>query len=360
MSRYARQIILDEIGDAGQQKLASASVLVIGAGGLGCPALQYLAAAGVGHLGIADFDVVDESNLQRQILFTSDQVGQGKAQAAKDRLLAINPEIKITIYDEGLHSDNVQALFNAYDIIIDGTDNFESKYLINDAGVKFSKPVIFGAINKYEGQVAVFDTVSGSSCYRCLYPAKPKGYVPNCAEAGVIGAVAGIVGTAQAMEAIKLIVGHEDFDVLRGLLFSIDLKTMRTRQLSIPKHDQCPVCTKAADEIILPEHLPPDQGEQCVMITEMKAAEAQERLHEFYVLDVREQDEWDAGHIEGADLFPLSKMMEGEMPSLPSDKTTLIYCRSGKRSAQAAFMLRVKGHDDLINMSDGYLGWVAL
>lgn len=352
MDRYTRQTILDEIGEAGQESLENASVLVIGAGGLGCPALQYLAAAGIGHIGIADFDVVEESNLQRQILFTMDQLGQNKSTAAKEKLNALNPNIKISVFEEGLNEDNVEELFTAFDIIIDGTDNFDSKYLINDAGVKFGKPIIYGAINQFDGHVSVFDAKQGP-CYRCLYPAKPKGHIPNCAEAGVIGAVAGIIGTTQAMECIKLIIDHENFEPLIGTLFSIDLKTMRTRSLEIPKDPNCPTCAKTSDQITLPKIT---KEKSCAMIKNISIEEAKTQ-NNFLFIDVREQEEWDEGHIEGATLLPLSELLNREKPNLPKDQNILLYCRSGKRSFDAAQILTAQGYDNLMNLEGGYLAW---
>ena len=224
-NRYHRQTILPEIGEEGQRKMSVASVLCIGAGGLGCSALLYLAAAGIGHIGIVDFDAVDESNLQRQILYKQDQIGQNKAQAAKDNLLALNDTIKITAFPERLNAGNIEKLLTGFDMIFDGSDNFATKFLVNDAGVKFGKPVIYASILGFDGQVSVFDTKCGSSCYRCLFPKPPTHNIPNCAEAGVIGALAGIVGTTQAMEAIKMIVDHKSLKPLIGKLWTIDART---------------------------------------------------------------------------------------------------------------------------------------
>lgn len=242
MDRYARQIVLDEIGEDGQEKLLRAKVLCVGAGGLGSSILLYLAAAGVGTIGVADFDNVEECNLQRQILYDTNQIGSNKASNAKKRLKELNPNITVNIYPNGLTDKNVEELFTAYDIIIDGTDNFETKFLINDAGVKFKKPVIYGAIQGFEGQVSVFDSNLGA-CYRCLYPESLKHLSVNCEQGGVIGTVAGIIGTVQAMQAIMLIIAHESFEPLIGKLWIIDAKTMQTRLLDIPKDQNCPICS---------------------------------------------------------------------------------------------------------------------
>lgn len=355
MDRYARQTILDEIGAEGQKRLSEASVLVVGAGGLGCPALLYLAAAGIGRLGIADFDVVDETNLQRQVLYSTDQIGQNKARAAQEKLQALNPTITIEIFEDGLNEVNAEELFKNHDIIIDGTDNFDTKYLINDAGVKFGKPVVYGAINQFEGQVSVFDAQKGP-CYRCLYPEKPEEHVPNCAEAGVIGAVAGMIGTAQAMEVIKLVTAHENFKPLIGTLFCIDLKDMRVRMLDIEKQEDCPVCSKNLSEIELPKIAKQTSAEICAFVRNVSVGEAKSD-QDWLFIDVREQEEWDEGHIEGAQLIPLSTLMEGHVPDLPKDKTILLYCRSGKRSLTAAQILNMHGYSDMLNLVGGYLEW---
>ena len=232
--RYKRHLVLPEIGNEGQEKISRASVLCIGAGGLGCPALLYLAAAGVGRIGIVDFDKVDETNLQRQVLFTTDDLNRNKAEVAKERLSKLNPDIEINAVPEELDNKNAEGLFSGYDIIIDGSDNFETKFLINDVAVKTGKPFIYGSILGFDGQVSVFNYNDGP-CYRCLFPQAPEGHIPNCAEAGVIGAVAGIIGTTQVMEAIKITVGHESFEPLSGKLWTIDLHTMENRLLQLPQ-----------------------------------------------------------------------------------------------------------------------------
>ncbi len=349
--RYRRQITLPEIGEEGQKKISKASVLCIGAGGLGCPALLYLTAAGVGRIGIIDFDEVDETNLQRQVLFTTKQIGQNKANAAKENLEALNSTINIKAYAEELTDQNARALFNDYDIIIDGTDNFATKFLINDTAVKLGKPFIYGSISGFDGQVSVFG-LPNSPCYRCLFPHAPKGHVPNCAEAGVIGAVAGIIGTTQAMEVIKLIVEHESFTPLISKLWSIDMRSMENKLLSLSKNPQCPTCSKPKEEITLNYTSP-----VCSIIPEMTAQQAKKNK-EALLIDVREIDEWKAGHIEGAQHIPLSTLMQGYSPDLPTDSDIILYCQIGQRSQQAAQILKSQGYLNVYNMIDGYNGWL--
>lgn len=351
--RYDRQRVLPEIGPEGQQKISDAAVLCIGAGGLGCPALLYLAAAGVGRIGIVDFDTVDETNLQRQVLFTTDQVGQNKAEAAKERLNALNPEIEIEAYAEELTDQNAEALFEKYDVVIDGTDNFSAKFLINDAAIKTGKPFIYGSILGFDGQVATFNH-NGGPCYRCLFPEPPKGHIPNCAEAGVIGAVAGIVGTTQAMEVIKIIVGHESFQPLSGKLWVIDTHSMENRHLSLSKDPNCRVCSKAKEEIALEYSSP-----VCGFIPEVAVEQAHANQKALFI-DVREAEEWDEGHIEGAQHIALSELMQGYRPTLPLEKEIILYCKSGVRSVQAAHILKSQGYRNISNMSGGYDAWVEM
>lgn len=350
-NRYERQIVLPEIGATGQRKISKASVLCIGAGGLGCPALLYLAAAGVGRIGIVDFDIVDETNLQRQVLFTVGQIGQNKAEAAKKRLEALNPQITIKSYPVELTDKNAEDLFDDYDIIIDGTDNFAAKFLINDAAVKSGKPFIYGSILGFDGQLSVFNTPDGP-CYRCLFPEAPSGYVPNCAEAGVIGAVAGMIGTAQAMEAIKIIVEHESMRALNGKLWTIDMRNMETRLLSLSKNPDCPVCSKAREKITLQYTSP-----VCGLIPEVTPKQARQNKTAL-IIDVREKEEWDAGHIERAKLIPLSELVRGQIPNLPKDCDIIIHCQKGKRGLQAAEILRTHGYLNISNMVGGYEAWL--
>ena len=352
MSRYSRQIVLQEIGLAGQEKLLNASVLCVGAGGLGSPALLYLAAAGVGRIGIVDFDVVDKTNLQRQTLFTTEQIGESKAQAAKLRLESLNPEIEIRAYVEELNQDNAQSLFKNYDIIIDAVDNFSTKFLINDAGIKIGKPVIYGAISGYDGFVSVFGARNGP-CYRCLISKSPSGHIQNCAEAGVIGAVAGNVGTVQAMEAIKLILNHENFTLLVGKVWMIDMQSMQSKVLSLAKDPKCPTCSKEKNEIILSYSSP-----ICKNIQEA-TFEQVEKNADAIIIDVRELEEWEAGHIEEARHLPLSILEKQErIFDFPKSSEIFLYCHSGKRSKKALEIITAKGYSNSYSLIGGYQAWL--
>lgn len=351
-SRYQRQTILPEIGPAGQQKISKASVLCIGAGGLGCPALLYLSASGIGRIGVVDFDVVDETNLQRQVLFTVEDVGQNKAAAARQRLKTLNPDIDIEAYDEELTDQNAEELFAQYDLIIDGTDNFAAKFLINDAAIKTGKPFIYGSILGFDGQVAVFNHNDGP-CYRCLFPEAPKAHIPNCAEAGVIGAVAGLVGTTQAMEAIKIIVGHESFKPLGGKLWTIDMRSMENRLLSLSKNENCSVCSKNKEEIALQY-----SSSVCEVVSEITVDQARAEGAPLFV-DVREHDEWSAGHIEGAQHEALSALINGQVPNVPKDRNVILYCQKGMRSLQAAQILKEQGYINIRSMTGGYEAWLG-
>lgn len=351
MSRYDRQIRLPEIGQGGQEKLLNASILCVGAGGLGSPALLYLAAAGVGRIGIIDFDRIDESNLQRQILFDTDDVGKQKALEAAQRLKALNPGIKIEAYDAELSIENVAQLFPIYDIVLDGTDNFETKFLINDAAVKFGKPWLYGAIQGFDGQASVFNYKDGP-CYRCLYPEKPKGRIMNCAEAGVIGAVAGLIGVTQALQAIQIITGHESFEPLSGKLLMLDTRTMHTRLLGLKKNADCTTCGAKPDEIVLRYASP-----VCGFVPEISVMQMKEKTGHV-LIDVREQEEWDQGHIEGAQLWPLSKIIQNRLPDLPQDTDIVLHCQKGMRSLQAAQLFIDSGFTDVTSLSGGYEAWL--
>ncbi|TAL36093.1 MAG: molybdenum cofactor biosynthesis protein MoeB [Alphaproteobacteria bacterium] len=354
--RYDRQTIMPEIGTAGQEKLAAARVLVVGAGGLGCPVLLYLAGAGVGTIGIIDYDQVDESNLQRQVLFTSGDAGEMKATVARDRLLHLNPGIAVNSYTEELTDKNVIGLFSDYDIIVDGTDNFPAKFLINDAAVKMGKPVIYGAIQGFDGQVSVFDAGSGP-CYRCLHPKIPEGVVLNCAEAGVIGALAGIIGSMQAAEAIKYIVKDASFAPLTGKLWMIDARTMETRIIKVPKRPDCPVCSRPPEEIPLESSSP-----VCFIATAGEIACDDLVLQDAVLVDVRELPEWSAGHIEGAVHLPLSALQKNLNVFSPpgNGKSCIFYCQRGARSRKAADMLLNAGFSNLYSLKGGFEAWRAL
>jgi sulfur-carrier protein adenylyltransferase/sulfurtransferase len=362
IQRYSRHLIMPEVGLEGQLKLKRSRVLTIGTGGLGAPLGLYLAAAGVGHLGLVDFDVVDSSNLQRQVTFTTGDVGKSKSEAAKARLSALNPMIDIVSYETRLTSDNALDLFRDYDIIVDGTDNFPTRFLVNDACVLLGKPNVYGSIFRFEGQATVFG-YPGGPCYRCLYPEPPPpGLVPSCAEGGVLGVLPGIVGSIQAMETIKLILGAGDPLVGRLLLF--DALAMRFRELKLKRNPECPMCgdhrtiTKLIDYEefcgIRGEEAPAmTDGIQEITATELKAR--QDRGDKPFILDVREPHEYQICNLNGK-LIPL-----GELPrrvsELDSSVEMVVHCRSGKRSADAIHFLQTAGFKKLLNLKGGVLAW---
>src|ERR1700691_3676476 len=346
--RYSRHLIMPEVGMEGQLKLKQAKVLCIGTGGLGAPLGLYLAAAGVGRIGLVDFDTVDSSNLQRQILFGSKDVGRPKIAAASDRLRDLNPDIQIDTFETHLSSENALDILKDYDIIVDGTDNFPTRYLVNDASVLLGKPNVYGSIFRFEGQVTVFGYPDGP-CYRCLYPEPPPpGLVPSCAEGGVLGVLPGIVGSIQAMETIKLILGTGEPLVGRLVLF--DALAMRFRELKLRKNPECPLCgehrtiTKLIDYEefcgIRGEEAPAmTDGIQEISATELKAR--QDRGDKLFILDVREPHEYQICNLNGK-LIPL-----GDLPKRVSEvdgtREIVAYCRSGKRSADAIQFLRQAG-----------------
>jgi sulfur-carrier protein adenylyltransferase/sulfurtransferase len=362
IQRYSRHLIMPEVGMEGQLKLKRARVLTIGTGGLGAPLGLYLAAAGVGHLGLVDFDVVDSSNLQRQVTFTTADVGKPKSEAAKARLSALNPAIQIVSYETRLTSENALELFRDYDIIVDGTDNFPTRFLVNDACVLLGKPNVYGSIFRFEGQATVFG-YPGGPCYRCLYPEPPPpGLVPSCAEGGVLGVLPGIVGSIQAMETIKLILGTGEPLVGRLLLF--DALAMRFRELKLKRNPDCPLCgehrtlTKLIDYEefcgIRGEETPAmTDGIQEITATELKAR--QDRGEKLFILDVREPHEYQICNLNGK-LIPL-----GELPrrvnELDSSVEMVVHCRSGKRSADAIHFLQTAGFKKLLNLKGGVLAW---
>ena len=362
IQRYSRHLIMPEVGMEGQLKLKRARVLTIGTGGLGAPLGLYLAAAGVGHLGLVDFDVVDSSNLQRQVTFTTADVGKPKSEAAKARLSALNPAIEIVSYETRLTSDNALELFRDYDIIVDGTDNFPTRFLVNDACVLLGKPNVYGSIFRFEGQATVFG-YPGGPCYRCLYPEPPPpGLVPSCAEGGVLGVLPGIVGSIQAMETIKLILGAGEPLVGRLLLF--DALAMRFRELKLKKNPDCPMCGdhRTITKLIDYEEFCGIRGEEApamtdgipeITATELKAR--QDRGEKLFILDVREPHEYQICNLNGK-LIPL-----GELPrrvnELDSSVEMVVHCRSGKRSADAIHFLQTAGFKKLWNLKGGVLAW---
>src|SRR5262245_26523574 len=368
VKRYSRHLIMPEVGVDGQEKLKKGSVLCIGAGGLGSPAALYLAAAGVGTIGIVDFDVVDFSNLQRQVIHGTPDVGRSKLASAKDRLLALNPHINIETYETALSSKNALELFKPYDIILDGTDNFPTRYLVNAARVILGKPNTYGSIFRFEGQASVFAMKDGP-CYRCLYPEPPPpGLVPSCAEGGVLGVLPGIIGTIQATEAVKLIMGIGEPLVGRFLIY--DALRMRFRELKLRKDPDCPVCgthptvTKLIDYEqfcgIAPAAPEPVAVASSANATELTSVELKRRLDRgdrLTIVDVREPNELQINRIAGSVHIPL-----GDIPKryneLDPDAELIMQCKSGVRSAKAADFLRSVGFKHVLNLKGGILDWI--
>ena len=346
VKRYSRHLIMPEVGVEGQEKLKKGSVLCIGAGGLGSPAALYLAAAGVGTIGIVDFDVVDFSNLQRQVIHGTSDVGRSKLASAKDRLLELNPHITIETYETALSSKNALELFKPYDVILDGTDNFPTRYLTNDACVLLGKPNAYGSIFRFEGQASVFATKDGP-CYRCLYPEPPPpGLVPSCAEGGVLGVLPGVIGTIQATEAIKLIMGIGEPLIGRFLIY--DALRMKFRELKLKKDPDCPVCGTHPTVTALIDYeqfcgVAPAATEVAVSSansneTETDVKELKRKIdakEDFFLLDVREPNEFQIGRIPGSTLIPLGEVPQ-RVGEIPRDKEIIVHCKMGGRSAKAA------------------------
>ena len=362
IARYSRHLILPEVGIEGQRKLKNARVLTIGTGGLGSPLGLYLAAAGVGTIGIVDFDVVDESNLQRQIIHGTKDVGRPKIASAADRLRDINPNTNIEAFETRLSSENALELFKDFDVIVDGTDNFPTRYLVNDASVLTGKPNVYGSIFRFEGQASVFWAEKGA-CYRCLYPEPPPpGLVPSCAEGGVLGVLPGIVGTIQANEVLKVILGAEGILLNRLLLF--DAWTMNFRQLKLRKNPECPLCgdNPTIKELVdyeefcglkQPEEVKPE-------IEEITASELNSWIQgqtDFQLIDVREPHEFEIAHIPGAKLVPLGEVVN-RICEIKGPQTTVVQCKGGVRSAKAIGYLKDAGFEGrLINLKGGIGAW---
>ena len=360
LSRYARHLAIPEFGIAGQRKLRAARVLCIGAGGLGSPISMYLAAAGIGGLGLVDPDVVEITNLQRQILFGQKDLGRKKLDAARDRLADINPHVDIQVYPELFTAANAMRIAADYDVIIDGTDNFPTRYLSNDVAVWLRKPNVYGSILRFDGQVGVFAPHLGAPCYRCMCPQPPPpGMVPSCAEGGVLGVLPGLIGTMQALEAIKLITGIGQ--PLLGKLMHVDTLSMRFRTLSLRRDPTCPVC---GDQPTITE--PIDYQSFCGIIAGTPPTVPTMTVHELkelrdsgdnhFLLDVREPHEQSISRIEGAVLIPLGEL-EQRTAELPRDKRILVHCKSGGRSARAVSLLRDEGFENVWNISGGIIAW---
>ncbi|MQA87766.1 MAG: adenylyltransferase/sulfurtransferase MoeZ [Streptosporangiales bacterium] len=362
--RYSRHLIIPDVGMDGQKRLKNAKVLCVGAGGLGSPALMYLAAAGVGTLGVIDFDVVDESNLQRQVIHGQSDIGRSKAESARETVKEINPYVDFRIHEEHLDSTNAMEIFADYDLIVDGTDNFPTRYLVNDACVLLGKPYVWGSIFRFDGQAAVFWAEHGP-CYRCLYPEPPPpGMVPSCAEGGVLGVLCASVGSIQVTEAIKILTGIGD--PLVGRLMIYDALEMSYRTVKVQKDPECPICGKnpTVTELIDYEEFcgvaSTDAQEAAlgstISVTDLK--EMMDRGENFYLVDVREPHEYEIVRIPGATLIPKDEIISGRaLAQLPQDKPIVLHCKTGGRSAEALAALKSAGFSDASHVQGGVTAW---
>ncbi|MGV1036069.1 MAG: adenylyltransferase/sulfurtransferase MoeZ [Candidatus Nanopelagicales bacterium] len=361
--RYSRHIIIPDVGMTGQKRMKNARVLCVGAGGLGSPALMYLAAAGIGTIGIVEFDEVDESNLQRQVIHGQSDIGRSKAESARDSVLEINPHINVPVHNERLDSGNVLGIFANYDLILDGTDNFATRYLVNDACVILGKPYVWGSIYRFEGQASVFWAEHGPN-YRDLYPEPPPpGMVPSCAEGGVLGVLCASIGSIMVTEAIKLITGIGE--PLLGRLMVYDALEMSYRTLKIRKDPNAEAITELIDYDAfcgaISDEAADAAKESTISVHQLKAMlEARERGDdEFYLVDVREPNEWEISRIPGADLIPKGEFLMGDALSrLPQDKPTVLYCKVGGRSAEVLALVKAAGFADAIHVGGGVAAWV--
>ncbi len=363
--RYSRHLIIPDVGMTGQKRLKNSRVLCVGAGGLGSPALLYLAAAGVGTLGVADFDVVDESNLQRQVIHGQSDIGRSKAQSARDSIKEVNPYVNVIVHEESLSSDNAMRIFADYDLIVDGTDNFATRYLVNDACVLLGKPYVWGSIYRFDGQVSVFWADYGP-CYRCLYPEPPPpGMVPSCAEGGVLGVLCASIGSVQVTEAIKLITGIGES--LAGRLMIYDALEMSYRTLTIKKDPDCLVCGKDPEVTELIDYdafcgtvsADAAQAASGSTITALDLRAMLDRNENIYLIDVREPNEYEIVSIPGAVLIPKDEFLTGAaLERLPNDKRIVLHCKSGVRSAECLAVVKNAGFTDAVHVGGGVLSWV--
>jgi sulfur-carrier protein adenylyltransferase/sulfurtransferase len=366
VKRYSRHLIIPEIGMTGQKRLKNAKVLCVGAGGLGSPALLYLAAAGVGTLGIVEFDVVDESNLQRQIIHGQSDVGRPKAQSARDSIAEINPYVTVNLHEEPLTSDNALEIFAQYDLIVDGTDNFATRYLVNDACVLLGKPYVWGSIFRFDGQASVFWAEYGP-CYRCLYPEPPPpGMVPSCAEGGVLGVLCASIGSIQVNEAIKLLTGVGE--PLAGRLMIYDALEMSYRTVKVRKDPECAICGKNPTVTELIDYdafcgAVSDAAQEAATGSTISATDLKgmlDRGDNIFLVDVREPNEYEIVSIPGATLIPKDQFLTGAaLERLPQDKRIVLHCKSGARSAEALAVVKNAGFSDAVHVGGGVLAWVA-
>ena len=365
LNRYSRHLVLPEVGVDGQERIKQGRILIVGAGGLGSPAALYLAAAGIGKIGIVDFDKVDENNLQRQIIHSTEDIGTLKTESAKNSINNLNPNVKVETYDVKLNSKNAMEIIKNYDVVIDASDNFPTRYLVNDACVLLKKPNVYGSIFRFEGHASVFNFDYGP-CYRCLFPnPPPKEDVPSCAEGGVLGILPGIIGTIQATEALKIIL--RKVDVLSGRFLVYDALAMTFKELKLGKNKNCPICGEnpRVRELIdyeqfcnMKEEEEKSLEEDEISVHQLK--KMSESNEDFILVDVREEHEWDICKIEGARLIPLSRIINGDIDILENinmDKQIVLHCHTGARSAEALNILRNKGFKNLKNLVGGIDAW---
>ncbi|MAY95406.1 MAG: adenylyltransferase/sulfurtransferase MoeZ [Nocardioides sp.] len=370
--RYSRHLIIPDVGMTGQKRLKNAKVLVIGAGGLGSPALLYLAAAGVGTLGIAEFDEVDESNLQRQIIHTQSDIGKSKAVSAKESIAEANPHVNVVLHEERLDNDNVFDVFEGYDLIVDGTDNFATRYMVNDAAYFLGIPYVWGSIYRFDGQASVFapKQVEGAPCYRCLYPEPPPpGMVPSCAEGGVLGVLCASIGSIQVNEAIKLITGAGDPAI--GSLVIYDALELSWRKLKVRKDPNCALCgenptvTGLIDYDTFCGAISDEAADAAagstISVTQLESMlkEREEGSRDFVLADVREPNEYEINQIPGSVLIPKGEFLNGNaLEQLSQDKPVVLHCKSGVRSAEALAVLKGAGFADAVHVGGGVVAWV--
>jgi adenylyltransferase/sulfurtransferase len=363
--RYSRHLIIPDVATAGQKRLKNAKVLCVGAGGLGSPALMYLAAAGVGTLGIVEFDTVDESNLQRQIIHGQSDVGRSKAESARDSVREINPLIQVNVHETRLDNDNVMEIFSQYDLIVDGTDNFATRYMVNDAAFLLNKPYVWGSIYRFDGQASVFWPEHGP-CYRCLYPEPPPpGMVPSCAEGGVLGVLCASIGSIQVTEAIKVLTGIGD--PLVGSLMVYDALEMTYRKVKVRKDPECPLCGKNPTITGLIDYetfcgAVSQEAQEAAAGSTILASELKAKLdagEDFLLVDVREPAEYEIVKIPGSVLIPKGEILNGNaLSQLPQDKEIVLYCKSGVRSAESLAALKAAGLGNSVHVQGGVLAWV--
>ncbi|MFC1417389.1 adenylyltransferase/sulfurtransferase MoeZ [Streptacidiphilus cavernicola] len=363
--RYSRHLIIPDVGMDGQKRLKNAKVLCVGAGGLGSPALMYLAAAGVGTLGIVEFDTVDESNLQRQIIHGQADIGRSKGESARDSVLEINPYVNVVLHETRLDVDNVKEIFAQYDLIVDGTDNFATRYLVNDAAVLLGKPYVWGSIYRFDGQASVFWAEHGP-CYRCLYPeAPPAGMVPSCAEGGVLGVLCASIGAIQVTEAIKLLAGIGE--PLVGRLMIYDALEMQYRQVKVRKDPDCALCGENPTVTDLIDYeafcgVVSDEAQAAAIgstITPKQLKQWQDDKEDIFLVDVREPGEYEIVSIPGATLIPKGDFLMGDaLERMPQDRKIVLHCKTGVRSAEVLAVLHSAGFSDAVHVGGGVIGWV--